>query len=396
MRITLAEAGEQSDGPSISPSDAARGGGGARAPEARAALRAAVAALHPARGSWHSPRPLRRVAHYVAMLLGRAGRAAQALDASGIAAGRPDAGLGPGTRCSCSPWPRYREVAALFAEARRLGLTVVLVTDSLDRSLARHARVVVPARRGRARRVACTAPPSSRWRRSRWVSRRWTGRAPWPRSTAERAARRDRRRPPRCRVAASAGGARHGRCRHAAVRLRGQVTGAPTSAARCGTPAAFGQRRSHAQRMVAARRRRRSAPPRWHGRRGRRRAAQAGTAGKETCRGSRRSPEMAVACGVGAIRAAPAGHRPAARRRRGIAAEMRGIAAARDPPVAARDGRASPPCRLMRAARKAPAPPRPARGGSGAAAECENWLRFPLLIYTDADDPPWKTTGWTS
>ena len=48
----------------------------------------------------------------------------------------------------------YREVTAVFTAARRLGLPLVLVTDSLDRKLARFASVVLPARRGRAERVA--------------------------------------------------------------------------------------------------------------------------------------------------------------------------------------------------------------------------------------------------
>jgi hypothetical protein len=48
----------------------------------------------------------------------------------------------------------YREVAATFAEASQLGLPTVLVTDSLDGKLARKAGVVIPAKRGRANRVA--------------------------------------------------------------------------------------------------------------------------------------------------------------------------------------------------------------------------------------------------
>ena len=59
--------------------------------------------------------------------------------------------LGPGDALLVLAYGRaYREVVALFGETRRLALPVVLVTDSLDRSRARHADVVVPARRGRA------------------------------------------------------------------------------------------------------------------------------------------------------------------------------------------------------------------------------------------------------
>lgn len=157
MRITLAEAGEQSDRAiDLAIGTQREAVEALAAPEARAALRAAVAALHPARRILaFGLGPSAALAHYVAMLLGRAGRAAQALDASGIALADQMLGLRPGDALLVLAYGRaYREVAALFAEARRLGLTVVLVTDSLDRSLARHARVVVPARRGRARRVA--------------------------------------------------------------------------------------------------------------------------------------------------------------------------------------------------------------------------------------------------
>ena len=89
------------------------------------------------------------------MLVARAGRSARALDASGIALADQMLDLGAGDALLVLAYGRaYREVVALFGEARRLGLPIVLVTDSLDRSLARHADVVVPARRGRARRVA--------------------------------------------------------------------------------------------------------------------------------------------------------------------------------------------------------------------------------------------------
>ena len=125
-------------------------------PEARATLRAAVAALHPARRILvFGIGPSAALARYLAMLVARAGRSARALDASGIALADQMLDLGAGDALLVLAYGRaYREVVALFGEARRLGLPIVLVTDSLDRSLARHADVVVPARRGRARRVA--------------------------------------------------------------------------------------------------------------------------------------------------------------------------------------------------------------------------------------------------
>lgn len=125
-------------------------------PEARATLRAAVAALHPARRILvFGIGPSAALARYLAMLVARAGRSARALDASGIALADQMLDLDAGDALLVLAYGRaYREVVALFGEARRLGLPIVLVTDSLDRSLARHADVVVPARRGRARRVA--------------------------------------------------------------------------------------------------------------------------------------------------------------------------------------------------------------------------------------------------
>jgi len=124
--------------------------------EARATLRAAVAALHPARRILvFGLGPSAALAGYVATMLGRAGRSARALDASGLALADQLLDLGPGDAMIILAYGRaYREVVAVFGEAKRLNLSIVLVTDSLDRSLAKQANVVVPARRGRARRVA--------------------------------------------------------------------------------------------------------------------------------------------------------------------------------------------------------------------------------------------------
>jgi DNA-binding MurR/RpiR family transcriptional regulator len=124
--------------------------------EARATLRAAVAALHPARRILiFGLGPSAALAGYVATMLERAGRSARALNASGLALADQLLDLGPGDAMIILAYGRaYREVVAVFGEAKRLNLSIVLVTDSLDRSLAKQANVVVPARRGRARRVA--------------------------------------------------------------------------------------------------------------------------------------------------------------------------------------------------------------------------------------------------
>ncbi|WP_160122048.1 MurR/RpiR family transcriptional regulator [Rhodovarius lipocyclicus] len=157
LRQTLADAGEEAGRAVDLAIDTQREAVEAlAAPEARAAIRDAVAVLHPARRILvFGMGPSGPLARYAALLLGRAGRSARVLDASGIALADQLLDLGPGDALVVLAYGQpYREVTALFAEARRLALPVVLVTDSLDRSLARQAEVVLPVRRGRARRVA--------------------------------------------------------------------------------------------------------------------------------------------------------------------------------------------------------------------------------------------------
>ena len=99
--------------------------------------------------------PSAALARYLAVMLGRTGRVARVLDATGIALADQMLDLAPGDALLMLAYGRaYREVVTVFAEARRLGLPVVLVTDSLEPRLARQADVVVPVRRGRAQRVA--------------------------------------------------------------------------------------------------------------------------------------------------------------------------------------------------------------------------------------------------
>lgn len=157
MRHTLAESGEEAGRAVDFAIEAQREAVEALAtPEARATLRAAVATLHPARRVLvFGIGPSGALARYVTTLLMRAGRTARALDASGIALADQMLDLGPGDALLVLAYGHaYREVVALFADAKRLALPIVLVTDSLDRSLARHADVVVPARRARGRRIA--------------------------------------------------------------------------------------------------------------------------------------------------------------------------------------------------------------------------------------------------
>jgi DNA-binding MurR/RpiR family transcriptional regulator len=123
---------------------------------AQATILAAVRALHPAqRILVFGLGPSAALARYLATVLNRGGRASQPLDASGIGLADQLLQLRAGDALLVLAYGRtYREVATVFAEARRLALPLVLVTDSLEQRLARQADVVVPARRGRTRRVA--------------------------------------------------------------------------------------------------------------------------------------------------------------------------------------------------------------------------------------------------
>lgn len=127
-----------------------------RLPAARAQIVAGVSALHPAeRIAVFGIGPSAALASYVAMLLARAGRRTLPLNMTGAMLADQMLDLRSGDALLVLAYGRvYGEVVAVFAEARRLGLPIVLVTDSLDQKLTRFATVILPARRGRAERVA--------------------------------------------------------------------------------------------------------------------------------------------------------------------------------------------------------------------------------------------------
>jgi DNA-binding MurR/RpiR family transcriptional regulator len=127
-----------------------------RSPEAMARIAAAVSVLHPAaRIAIFGIGPSAALAVYVATLLARGGRRTLMLNATGAMLADQMLDLGPGDALLVLAYGRaYGEVVTLFAEARQLGLPIVLVTDSLDAKLARYAKVILPARRGRSERVA--------------------------------------------------------------------------------------------------------------------------------------------------------------------------------------------------------------------------------------------------
>ena len=157
LRRTLAETGEDPARAVAAVLDAHREALEAlSAPDARAAVVAAVDALHPAaRVNVFGIGPSAPLARYAATLLARGGRAASVLDATGIGLADALLGLARGDALLLLAYGRpYREATVALAEADALGVPTVLVTDDPDGPLARRARHVVPARRGRARRVA--------------------------------------------------------------------------------------------------------------------------------------------------------------------------------------------------------------------------------------------------
>jgi DNA-binding MurR/RpiR family transcriptional regulator len=99
--------------------------------------------------------PSAPLAHYVTILLNRNGRNARALDTTGRSLADQLLDLNERDALLVLSYGRpYREVIATFSVAHALQLPVILLTDTLDRRLAQRADVVVPARRGKAGRVA--------------------------------------------------------------------------------------------------------------------------------------------------------------------------------------------------------------------------------------------------
>lgn len=98
------------------------------------------------------------LAGYASILLNRAGRQTLVCDASGVALADQLLRPRPGDAILAMAYGKaYPEILTLFHVAGQLGLPVVLISDSLEVELARQAKVVVPARRGRANEVALHA-----------------------------------------------------------------------------------------------------------------------------------------------------------------------------------------------------------------------------------------------
>lgn len=132
---------------------------GLASPEGRAGVRAAIAALHPAkRIGIFGIGPSAHLARYVSFQLTRLGRRSFVLDAAGWGLADQLLGLESGDAVILLAYGQpYREVLAVMKEARRRLAVVVLVTDAATSALAREASVVLLARRGRADRVALHA-----------------------------------------------------------------------------------------------------------------------------------------------------------------------------------------------------------------------------------------------
>jgi DNA-binding MurR/RpiR family transcriptional regulator len=99
--------------------------------------------------------PSAALARYVAVLLARAGRRSRCLDATGITLADHLLDLRAGDVVLALAYGHaYREVTGLFAEARRLRLPIVLVSETADSRLAKSAEVVLTIPRGKGQRVA--------------------------------------------------------------------------------------------------------------------------------------------------------------------------------------------------------------------------------------------------
>ena len=157
MRRTLADVGESTDQAVASVLDAHDDAmQHLRSPEGRNQIAEAVAVLHPAeRIGIFGIGPSAALATYVAMLLARGGRQVVMLNVTGAMLADQMLNLRAGDALLVLAYGRaYAEVVTVFDEARRLSLPVVLVTDSLDKKLARFASVTLRALRGRSNRVA--------------------------------------------------------------------------------------------------------------------------------------------------------------------------------------------------------------------------------------------------
>jgi DNA-binding MurR/RpiR family transcriptional regulator len=99
--------------------------------------------------------PSSALATYVSVLLTRSGRRSRTINATGSMLADQLLDLRAGDSLLILAYGRlYREVKAVFAEAKALGLSTVLVTEADDTPLAKLADVCVAIPRGRPGQVA--------------------------------------------------------------------------------------------------------------------------------------------------------------------------------------------------------------------------------------------------
>jgi DNA-binding MurR/RpiR family transcriptional regulator len=127
-----------------------------RSPNCRAQIAAAVRLLEGAeRIVVFGIGPSSALASYVSILLGRSGRRNRTINATGSMLADQLLDLHEGDALLVLAYGRlYREVKALFAEARALSLPTVLITEADDTPLAKLADVCVAIPRGRPGQVA--------------------------------------------------------------------------------------------------------------------------------------------------------------------------------------------------------------------------------------------------
>ncbi len=157
MRRTLEEVGESADHAIALGLDTHKEGLELlRSVETRAKISAAVSLLHTAeRIVLFGIGPSAPLAHYTSVLLRRSGRQTKVLDRTGTELADQLLDLCQTDALLVLAYGRaYREVVAVLDEAARLGAPVALITDTLDRTIAARAQVIVPVQRGQTERVA--------------------------------------------------------------------------------------------------------------------------------------------------------------------------------------------------------------------------------------------------
>jgi len=124
--------------------------------EARAQIHTAIVKLHPMeRIVIYAAGPSKPLAEYLGILLGRHGQAAKVIGQGGLSLADDLLDLSERDGLLILSYGKpYREVLLTAAEAGRIGIPIVLVTDAPNAKLARTASAVIAARRGRAERVA--------------------------------------------------------------------------------------------------------------------------------------------------------------------------------------------------------------------------------------------------